>query len=49
MDLAGAQAAGIAAVLIDRRAPERCSISGRSARVSSLSAVIEVADRIAFS
>jgi len=49
MDLAGAMAAGIAAVLIDRRAPERCSISGRSARVSSLSAVIEVADRIAFS
>ena len=49
MDLAGAQAAGIAAILIDRRAPERCSISGRSARVSSLSAVIEVVNRIAFS
>ena len=45
MDLAGALAAGIAAVLIDRRAPERCAISGRSARVASLSAVIQVADR----
>jgi putative hydrolase of the HAD superfamily len=49
MDLAGAQAAGIAAILFDRKAPERCSISGRSARVASLSAVIEAADRIAFS
>jgi putative hydrolase of the HAD superfamily len=49
MDLAGAQAAGIAAILLDRRAPERCSVAGRSARVSTLSAVIEVADRIAFS
>jgi putative hydrolase of the HAD superfamily len=48
MDLAGAQAAGIAAVLLDRKAPERCTISGRSARVASLSAVTEVADRIAF-
>jgi putative hydrolase of the HAD superfamily len=49
MDLLGAQAAGLAAILLDRRAPERCSISGRSARVSSLSAVIDAADRIAFS
>jgi putative hydrolase of the HAD superfamily len=48
MDLAGAQAAGIAGVLIDRRAPQRCSISGRSARVASLSAVIEAADQIGF-
>jgi putative hydrolase of the HAD superfamily len=48
MDLAGAHAAGLAAVLLDRKAPERCAISGRSARVTSLSAVIEVADRIAF-
>ena len=48
MDLAGALGAGIAAVLIDRRAPERCSINGRGARVASLSTVIEVADKIAF-
>ena len=48
MDLAGALGAGIAAVLIDRRASERCSITGRGARVASLSAVIEVADKIAF-
>lgn len=48
MDLAGAQAAGIAGVLIDRRASQRCSISGRSARVASLSAVIEAADQIGF-
>jgi FMN phosphatase YigB (HAD superfamily) len=49
MDLAGAQAAGIAGVLLDRKAPERCSISGRSARVTALSAVPEAADRIIFS
>jgi putative hydrolase of the HAD superfamily len=48
-DLAGAQALGIAAILIDRRAPERCSITGRSARVASLSAVADVVDRIAIS
>ncbi len=49
MDLAGALGAGIAAVLIDRRAPEPCSISGRSARVASLSTVIEVVEKITFS
>jgi putative hydrolase of the HAD superfamily len=49
MDLAGAQAAGIAAILIDRRAPERCSITGRGARVASLSAVAEAADQILIS
>jgi putative hydrolase of the HAD superfamily len=49
MDLAGAQAAGIAGVLLDRKAPERCSISGRSARVTALSAVPEAVDRIIFS
>lgn len=48
MDLAGAQAAGIAAVLLDRKAPDRCSISGRSARVSALSAVLDAAGRIMF-
>jgi putative hydrolase of the HAD superfamily len=47
MDVAGAQAAGIAAVLIDRKAPERCSVAGRSARVTSLSGVIDVADLVA--
>ena len=49
MDYAGALGAGIAAVLIDRRAPEPCSISGRGARVSSLGTVIEVVEKIAFS
>jgi len=49
MDLAGAQAAGIAGVLLDRKAPERCSITGRCARVTALSAVIDAADRIIFS
>jgi putative hydrolase of the HAD superfamily len=48
MDFAGALGAGIAAVLIDRRAPQPCSISGRGARVASLSAVIEVVGKIAF-
>jgi putative hydrolase of the HAD superfamily len=47
-DLAGAQTAGIAAVLLDRKAPDRCSISGRSARVTALSAVLDAADRITF-
>ncbi len=48
MDLGGAQAAGIAAVLIDHRASQRCQISGRSARVTNLSAVVDVSDRIVF-
>jgi putative hydrolase of the HAD superfamily len=49
MDLTGSQAAGIAGILLDRKAPDRCSISGRSARVAALSAVLEAADRIIFS
>lgn len=48
MDLAGALGAGIAAVLIDRRASRRCAISGRSARVANLGAVIEAAGGISF-
>ncbi len=49
MDLAGAQAAGMAAVLLDRKARDRCSIFGRSARVTTLSAVLDAADQIIFS
>jgi putative hydrolase of the HAD superfamily len=47
-DLAGARAAGIAGVLLDRKAPERCSISGRGARVNGLGAVLDAADQINF-
>jgi putative hydrolase of the HAD superfamily len=47
-DLAGARAAGIAGVLLDRKAPERCSISGRGARVNGLGAVLDAADQIIF-
>jgi len=48
MDIEGAQGAGIAAILIDRAASERCSISGRTARIASLSAVLDAAYRIEF-
>ena len=48
MDFAGARASGIAAVLFDRKAPERCRISGRDACIASLSAVIDAADQIDF-
>lgn len=47
-DLAGAETAGIAAVLLDRKAPERCSIAGRRARVTVLGAVLDAADQITF-
>ena len=47
-DLAGAQAAGIAAMLLDRKAADRCSISGRSARVTALGAVLDAADQLTF-
>jgi putative hydrolase of the HAD superfamily len=48
MDIAGAEGAGIAAVLLDRKAPARCAISGRIARVSALSSVLDAADQIIF-
>jgi putative hydrolase of the HAD superfamily len=48
MDLAGAQGAGLAAVLFDRKAADRCAIAGRSACVASLGALIEVLDKMAF-
>ena len=41
LDLAGASAAGLAAVLLDRRMGEHLAIEGRIARVSSLTAIIE--------
>jgi putative hydrolase of the HAD superfamily len=42
LDVEGAQAAGIAAVLIDRSLPERISVEGRTTRISSLDAVIDL-------
>jgi putative hydrolase of the HAD superfamily len=47
-DLTGAQTAGIAAVLLDRKAPARCSIAGRSARVTVLGAVLDAVDQMTF-
>lgn len=48
LDMKGAQAAGIAAVLIDRSMKERISVKGRAARISSLDAVIDAARKIPF-
>ena len=48
LDIAGAAGAGIASVLIDPSAP-RLAVEGRLARVSSLGAISEAADRIPFS
>jgi putative hydrolase of the HAD superfamily len=48
LDVAGATAAGIAAVLIDPAAPARLLVEGRTARISSLDAVLEAADSIPF-
>jgi putative hydrolase of the HAD superfamily len=48
LDLAGAAEAGIAAVLIEPYASPRLSIADRTARVSSLGAVIEAAQRLPF-
>jgi putative hydrolase of the HAD superfamily len=48
MDIAGAEGAGIAAVLLDRKAAARCAISGRIARVSALSSVLDATDQIIF-
>jgi putative hydrolase of the HAD superfamily len=48
LDIAGATAAGIAAVLIDPSAPARLLVDGRIARVASLDAVLEAADSIPF-
>ena len=47
-DLAGAQTAGIAAVLLDRKAPVRCSIAGSSARVTVLGAVLDAVEQMTF-
>lgn len=48
LDVAGAIAAGLPVILVDHDAPERVTVSGRSARVSTLSAVAEAAARIRF-
>ena len=46
LDIAGATRAGIAAVLIDPKAPTRLVVEGRTARISTLDAVIEAIDRL---
>lgn len=48
LDVVGAQAAGIAAVLIDREARERCAASGHVARVSALAAVTDALQKMPF-
>ncbi|MGH7934765.1 MAG: HAD-IA family hydrolase [Candidatus Binataceae bacterium] len=48
LDVAGAQAAGIAAVLIDRDAGERWAVTGRVARVSALAAITDAMQKIPF-
>ena len=48
LDIAGALGAGIQAVLLDPAAAERLRIEGRSARVSSLAAVVDAARRSRF-
>ena len=47
MDFTGAAAAGIGAILIDHGLRERISVKGRGARVASLAAVIEAAEKLA--
>ena len=47
-DVVGAQTAGIAVVLLDRKAPVRCSITGRKARVTVLGAVLDALDQMTF-
>ncbi|MBF6559952.1 MAG: HAD-IA family hydrolase [Candidatus Binataceae bacterium] len=48
LDIAGAEAAGIAAILIDREAPARLTICGRTAHAAALGAVVEAARAIPF-
>lgn len=47
-DVVGAQTAGIAVVLLDRKAPARCSIAARTARVTVLAAVLDAVDQMTF-
>jgi len=47
-DLAGAEPLGIAVVLIDHEAPAELSLSGRTARASTLAAIPEAARRLSF-
>ncbi len=48
LDVAGAEAAGLAAILIEHRAPERLAVNGRSARVASLAAIPEALQKMPF-
>jgi putative hydrolase of the HAD superfamily len=48
LDVAGASAAGIAAILIDHNLAERISRSGRDVRISTLAAVPEVIAELPF-
>lgn len=48
LDVAGAEAAGLAAVLIEHGAPERVAVNGRIARVASLAAIPEALEKMPF-
>jgi putative hydrolase of the HAD superfamily len=48
LDATGAQAAGIIAILLDPSTGQRCRVEGRVARISSLAAVPEAIDQLAF-
>jgi putative hydrolase of the HAD superfamily len=48
LDLAGAAGAGIAAILIDRKATVRITLAGRTARIAALSALREASERLPF-
>ena len=48
LDVAGAEAAGLAAILIDPAAPSRLAVAGRNARVAALSVVSEALEKMPF-
>ncbi len=48
LDVAGAEAAGFAAILIDHHAPARVAVAGRTARVAALSAITEALEKMPF-
>jgi putative hydrolase of the HAD superfamily len=48
LDVAGATAAGLAAILIEPGVPERVAVNGRIARVASLAAIPEALEKMPF-